>query len=123
MRGVVDAGVSSRRPRPDPSRREGEEDATEKRAASACPGELQMRLIVGDGERLGLGFRLQKKGESSAACSSYPPGGRSEGGSRGMTRRRHGHGASAEHCGDMDGGGFLENPLPPFFFSIFLLNF
>ena len=49
--------------------------------------------------------------------------GRNEGGSRGTTRRRHGHGTSAEHCGDRDGGGFLENPLPLFFFSIFLLNF
>ena len=27
------------------------------------------------------------------------------------------------HCGDRDDGIFLENPLPLFFFSIFLLNF
>ena len=72
MRGVVDAGVGSRRPRPDPSRREGEEDAAEQMEPTASSGAARIDGGHDNGERrrelhsvLGLGFA--RGGEDTAA--------------------------------------------------------
>ena len=72
MRGVVDAGVGSRRPRPDPTRREGEEDAAEQMEPTASSGAARINGGHDNGERrrrlhsvLGLGFARGGEGVGS----------------------------------------------------------
>ena len=81
MRGVEDAYVASRRPRPNPTRREGEEDAAEQMGPTASSGAVCIDGGHDNGERrrglhsvLGLGFGARER-EAGGSGPSYPPRG------------------------------------------------